>query len=94
MISSTLWTWYVYEKHKTYILSKSLQDTMTFGAGPDPQIMQLKKQLSRSDERLRAIDKELQRVSQMVTELLTYRNLTIPPRVNRPVYMDEDSYDL
>lgn len=63
---------------------------MTFSAGPDPQIVQLKKQLSRSDERLRAIDKELQRVSQMVTELLAYRNLKIPPRVKRCVYLDEE----
>ena len=63
---------------------------MTFGTGPDPQIMQLKKQLARSDERLRAVDKELQRVSQMVTELLAYRNLTIPPRVKRTVYLDEE----
>ena len=63
---------------------------MTFGTGPDLQIMQLKKQLARSDERLRAIDKELQRVSQMVTELLALRNLKPPPRVQRCVYLDED----
>lgn len=63
---------------------------MTFSMGPDPQIMQLKKQLTRSDERLRVIDKELQRVSQMVTELLALRNLKPPPRISHRAFLDED----
>ncbi len=65
---------------------------MTFASTSDLQIVQLRKELARSDERLRAMDREMQRVAGMVEKLYELRYHQAPPRVIRSARLDEDEY--
>lgn len=53
-------------------------------------VQRLRNELARSDERLRAMDRELQRVTVMVEKLYCLRYHEPPPRVKRSIRLDED----
>jgi len=63
---------------------------MTFASSSDLQVLQLRRELARSDERLKAMDKELQRVAGMIEKLYCLRYHEPPPRVRRSLSIDED----
>ena len=65
---------------------------MTFASSSDLQVIQLRKELARSDERLKVMDKELQRVAGMVEKLYCLRYHRAPPPVRRSVGLDEEEY--
>ena len=55
------------------------------------QVSQLRKDLAKSDERLKAMDKELQRVAEMLEKLYCLRYHEPPPRVRRSIRLDEEA---
>lgn len=69
---------------------------MTFGYGysaapaKEGQVANLTHELAKSDERLRAMDKQLQRVAGMVEKLYELRYHRPPPPVKRSVRLDEE----
>lgn len=65
---------------------------MTFATSSDLQVIQLRKELSRSDERLKVMDKELQRLAGMVEKLYELRYHKAPPPVRRSAGLDEEEY--
>lgn len=52
-------------------------------------VERLRRDLVRSDERLRAMDRELQRVAFMLEKLYRLRYHEAPPRVMRSIQLDE-----
>lgn len=65
---------------------------MTFASSSDLQVIQLRKELARSDERLKVVDKELQRVAGMVERLYLLSYHRVPPPVRRSIGLDEEEY--
>ena len=63
---------------------------LTFASSSDLQVLQLRRELARSDERIRAIDREMQRVAGMIEKLYCLRYREPPPRVKRSLSIDED----
>ncbi len=57
----------------------------------EDQVSQLRKDLAKSDERLKAMDKELQRVAEMVAALYELRYHKAPPPVRRSIRLDEEA---
>lgn len=62
--------------------------SMTFASISDSQISQLREELAKSDERIKIIDKELQRVAKMVEKLYELRYHKAPPPIKRSVSLD------
>lgn len=65
---------------------------MTFATSFDLQVIQLRKELARSDARLKVIDKEVQRMAGMVEKLYELRYHKSPPPVRRSAGLDEEGY--
>lgn len=63
---------------------------MTFATSSDLQVIQLRRELARSDERLKVIDREVQRIAVMVDKLYELRYHQAPAPVKRPAWLDED----
>ena len=58
----------------------------------DSQVSQLRQELAKSDERLRVIDKELQRVAKMVEKIYELHYHKAPPQIKRSVSLDAGDF--
>ena len=65
---------------------------MTFATSSDLQVVQLRRELARSDERLKVMDKEIQRLVGMVEKLYELRYHRAPPPVRRSAGLAEEDY--
>ena len=65
---------------------------MTFATSSDLQVIQLRKEVARSDERLKVIDKEVQRIAGMVEKLYCLRYHKPPPPVRRSAGLGDEEY--